>query len=1059
MQWRLGLDLGTNSIGWWAFRLDQVDAGREGPWRATESLDGGVRIFSDGREPSSAGKVGESRAVARRMARGMRRNRDHGKNRIASLVNELIALGLLPKEKRERDKLFQNARKRDGDPDRYNPYKLRAEAIERPLEKSELGRVLFHLGLRRGFKSNRKEVSDDDGGKLKERIEDLRAQLGGLTLGQYLWRKYQADPGTGIRFRGVDSLYADRAMYEAEFEAICAKQDKHHVLTAADWDRLKAKHILFQWPLRPVERGWCEFLADERRHWKDTPIGHDFRIYQEINQLRWTDRDLVEHLLDKEQRDQILRMLFTRKSLVTFPSLRKLKRDDGTPLFAHGCKFNLEGEKRKGLKPHFIAAHLLANDLVAPLWQARTNAEDDKLDDIFQVLHRATDDNDALVSLTDEFGLAPETAKALISIPLASGVGSVSRKFMDMIVPVLRDQGLLYHDAVAELTDSDGIPLHHSLRDDGRRWQSLPYYGEVLPKSMIGADITADPDMRPEKHFGKINNPTVHVALNQLRRLVNELTARFGSAPVEIHVELTRDLKLPKKLREEIDKQQAKNQRENERIKLVHNMPNMSARDLKKVKLWEELGKGDLPRCCVFTGRTISAAQLFNGEAEIEHLLPFSRTLDDSMSNLTVAMRWANRLKGNNSPYEAFTDDRHAEQGIVWSDILTRVENLPNNKRWRFGANAMDRYLNDQGFIARQLSDTAYMARVAQHYLQALEGVGQVVPNPGRLTAMVRGKWHLNGILSDDNKKSREDHRHHAVDAAVIGLVDRSTLNQVSRLTARGADDRVRLAVPDLPDALNEAIRVRVPQISVSYKPDHGLQGAMYKQTAYGFVPEARRDPAMPDYGLVTRKALIQLTLGECKAIRDLDLRRAVAEWLARASENGEKHDKALADFSKHSGVKRVRILVVGQTVQPVTSAPYKGYAPDAYACCDIWKTPKGKAGNWNPGQFGWIGKFWSYAETVAGMPDKLTKKPHPAAKFIMRLFKNDTVSIADNGIERFMRVAGFSTTNNKLDLRPHELTNAPPKYFSINVIGAKGLRQIRVSPDGRIVQGGGTKP
>ncbi|MBL6954178.1 MAG: hypothetical protein ISR50_16180 [Alphaproteobacteria bacterium] len=517
---------------------------------------------------------------------------------------------------------------------------------------------------------------------------------------------------------------------------------------------------------------------------------------------------------------------------------------------------------------------------------------------------------------------------------------------------------------------------------------------------------------------------------------------------------MTRDLKLPKKMREEIEKQQAKNQRQNDRIKAEHNMPDMSALDLKKVKLWEELGKGDLPRRCVFTGRTISAAQLFNGEVEIEHLLPFSRTLDDSMSNLTLAMRWANRLKGNDSPHEAFADDRRAEQGIVWAEILQRVEGLPNNKRWRFGANAFDRYLKDHGFIARQLTDTAYMARAATSYLHALDGVGQVVPNPGRLTALVRGKWHLNGILADDNKKSREDHRHHAVDAAVIGLIDRGLLTQVSRLTARGADDRVHLAVPDLDPALNQAIRDRVPEIIVSYKPDHGLQGAMFNETAYGFIAENRRDPDLPHHGLVTRKALAQLSVKECSAIRDPNLRKAVAEHLAAAM--GQKHDKVLADFSRIHGVRRVRILIADQTVRPVPSAPYKGYALGSYACCDIWRVPKGQAGGWQAGQFKWQGVFWSYVETGAGAPDKAAKKPHPAAKFIMRLFKNDMVAFTEQGQERIMRVAGFSTTDNRLDLKPQELTDAPRRYVSINALALMGLRQIHATSAGQILKGPG---
>lgn len=96
--------------------------------------------------------------------------------------------------------------------------------------------------------------------------------------------------------------------------------------------------------------------------------------------------------------------------------------------------------------------------------------------------------------------------------------------------------------------------------------------------------------------------------------------------------------------------------------------------------------------------------------------------------------------------------------------------------RRRFGPEAMARYEADGEFVARQLTDTAYMARIAMRYPKALEGVEHMVANPGRLTALARGKWHLNGILSDDNLKTRKVHRHHAVDAAVVALTDRAVL-------------------------------------------------------------------------------------------------------------------------------------------------------------------------------------------------------------------------------------------------------------------------------------------
>jgi CRISPR-associated endonuclease Csn1 len=69
------------------------------------------------------------------------------------------------------------------------------------------------------------------------------------------------------------------------------------------------------------------------------------------------------------------------------------------------------------------------------------------------------------------------------------------------------------------------------------------------------ATLTKDPD---EKRFGKLTNPTVHMGLNQLRRLVNRLVSCYGE-PAQIVVELARELKLSKQQKDEERKRNANN--------------------------------------------------------------------------------------------------------------------------------------------------------------------------------------------------------------------------------------------------------------------------------------------------------------------------------------------------------------------------------------------------------------------------------------------------------------------------------------------------------------------
>jgi len=400
---------------------------------------------------------------------------------------------------------------------------------------------------------------------------------------------------------------------------------------------------------------------------------------------------------------------------------------------------------------------------------------------------------------------------------------------------------------------------------------------------------------------------------------------------------------------------------------------------------------------------------------------------------------------------------------MVWSEIAGRAKSLPKNKRWRFDADAMEKFDKEGGFIARQLVDNAYISKLTKRYLGHICAQNKIATIPGGLTAMMRGKWHLNDLLGDHNYKERNDHRHHIIDAFVVGLTDRGTLQKVSRQTARGADDRVHIKLPDI-TPLRTQLRDRLETIVVSYKTDHGTNGKMFEGKAYGIVDEAKRDPELPAHTLVRRKEIEKLSNKEVNAIRNKGWRDKARDfleaWEGKRDKNGllDKNGlpKALGEFGKKHGIKTIRILVANQSATSIASAPYKAYTPDSFVCVDIWQLPKGKPGKWKKGEYDWQGAFWSYARCKGKTPDKnkgmIKGEPvHPAAKFIVRLFKNDVIELVENGKSRIMRVAGFSTTNNKVDLRPQYETDGKQKFVLINQLRDSFRRRLRVCEDGSL--------
>ena len=80
-------------------------------------------------------------------------------------------------------------------------------------------------------------------------------------------------------------------------------------------------------------------------------------------------------------------------------------------------------------------------------------------------------------------------------------------------------------------------------------------------------------------------------------------------------------------------------------------------------------------------------------------------------------------------------------------------------------------------FISTQLNDTRYISRVALDYLKQLGA--DITTCKGITTSHVRHWWGLNDILGETDKKERTDHRHHAIDAAVIATIDRGFYNKI----------------------------------------------------------------------------------------------------------------------------------------------------------------------------------------------------------------------------------------------------------------------------------------
>jgi len=1010
MRYRLALDLGSTSIGWALIRLNAENS-------PCAIIRLGARIFPDGRNP----KDGSSLAVTRREARQMRRRRDRLLKRKQRLLDALVKLNFFPHDTAERKALAK-----------LDPYVLRAKGLSEQLKADEFARALFHINQRRGFLSNRKtDKKDNDSGALKKAISELRLKLETeqcQTLGAWLAKRHASGDSVRARLRGKTQkekaydFYADRAMIEHEFDSLWAAQQKFNPSLFTNEAGAELKDILlFQRKLRPVKPGRCTLLPDEERAPLAMPSTQRFRIYQEVNNLRILQQDLQEQALSKDQRDKLVGLLENAREVRFSAMLKALKLPGHT-------QFNLQDIKRDRLRGNDTSATLSKLDMFGDNWH---DLPHDKQDAIVDRLLNEASESALIRWLQEHTGVDEVRAINIAQTGLPEGYGNLSMAALDIILPELITEVIPYSEAVKRAGLGSHSALSHA-EETGEVMLQLPYYGDPLRRHVAFAK---DNPRNDEELYGKIANPTVHIGLNEIRKVVNALIKRYGH-PSEVVIEVARELKMSHARSLELQRDQREKQDRNEAFiqeacevlgLTPQNIDRAKRRDLsQRMQLWIELNKHDVAdRRCPYTGEQISIQRLLSDEVEIEHILPYSITLDDSLNNKTVAMRRANREKGNLTPFDAF--GKHSVAGYEYEAILQRAAKMPKEKAKRFAADGHSRWLKeDKDFLARALNDTAYLSRIAKEYLSLVCPPNKVRAIPGRMTAMLRGKFGLNQLLSGTEFKNRNDHRHHALDAAVIGITDQGLLQRFAIASAKAQAQQLDRLVDEMPlpwSSYREHVERALKVVVISHKPDHSYQGAMHEETAWGLSEDGKVSRLVTPEGGGPRTR-------QTKPLKVIQI---------ASTQDADRHG----------------------TTEGGLPAPYKGYVGGSNFCLEIWKDTKGKVSG------AVISTFEAYQfMRELGEEDGLRKlmNPHHSRNgfpLLARLINNDLVKMDVDGEMKLMRITNILSST-QFFMCAHNEANADARnrdkvdLFSYHskmpgsFIKAKG-RRVTVSPIGDV--------
>lgn len=754
LRYILGLDIGIASVGW-AVLENNID----GEPIKIERL--GVRIFDKAEQPKTGASLAEPRREARGQRRTIRRRR-HRKDRIKQLIQQNDIMTRV-----EMAEMFEHLQFET------SVYELRVQALERALTKQEFVRVLIHLAQRRGYKSNSKseEAKDKENGKVKSAISENKKCMeenGYRTIGEMLLnddRFWECNPdGTKIfvphNHPDDYRTTVERSMVEDEIRLIFSRQHALGVPYATsefeeayleiwgsqrNFDEGPGGKSPYGGNMIEKMLGHCTFEKDEPRAAKGSYSAEYFRLLQDVNHLRLVKNNGESCALTREQK-QIYIDLVMKSAAASYAQLRKkleLSNDISFNMLRYGSDEIGKVERKK--LGHMKFYHEMRKALNTVQKDAISTVSWEQRDEIARILLCYKSDDKRKAQL-EKLDIPREFIPALLTLS-TSKTAHLSAKALRKLIPYL-EEGMTYAEACKEV------------------------YGEQK-SSITKKNKLSLFDIEP------INNPVVRRAVSQTIRVINAVVREYG-APEVVRVELAREMGKPYDVRTQMTKKQEANAKRNEELrqqikKIKGAEP--TGQDIVKFKLFQ-----DQNGVCLYSGQNLDITRLFEaGYVDVDHIIPYSISFDDSYTNKVLVRSPENRQKGNRIPADYFKSDP-----ARWQRFETLVNTQVHN--WKKKRKLLTQALSEEqknGFKQRNLVDTQYIARVIYNlindHLQFAE-TGKYDKKRrtqavnGAITAHVRKRLGIQKIREDGDL-------HHAADAAVVACVSPGMIQKVTQYT------------------------------------------------------------------------------------------------------------------------------------------------------------------------------------------------------------------------------------------------------------------------------------
>lgn len=824
-----GFDLGIASIGWAVVEFDNEYYDMETGEILADKIKGsgeisqgtivgcGVRSFPVAENP----KNGSSLAAARREKRLSRRVCRRKARRKEGLRGLFAAKGLVESPAVFTDEICKQ--QIGGD-----VWNLRVKALQEKLSKEELLRVLYHLAKHRGFKSIRKaqEENDKDSGKVLSAIREnmeLKVKEEGKSLAQIIVEKAGS---TGkkrnytkvINKNGKETEEADyknsipRSEIDSELAMIFAKQKEYGIFTQDLYDDF----VRIAFRQRGIQSvgdmvGNCTFEANEKRAPKEAPTSEFFVAWSKINNLAVYEGD-TKRFLTGEERELLFALLKKTKEVKYTTISAKIFK--GKEIQFACLDYRPKQKKKKNgemvnTDPEDTLFYSMKGwHTLQAAFKAMPDVFSDieKLDKAVTIIAEEKEDTKIQENLA-QLGYSQEIMDKFLTLSFDKFI-NLSLKALYKINPYL-EKGEKYDKACA-----------HAGYDFKAVTEKL-----VPEKGRLLAVIDKEKQTKV---------PVVNRAIAQFRKLYNAMVRQYGE-PDQINIETGRELKKTFKERDEIKKRQQENRDKNQSAvqQIEEKGFKATGTNITKLRLYnEQQGKS------IYSGKAIDINQLFEiGYAEIDHILPYSRSFDNSYSNKVLVLASENQNKGNKTPFEYI--GKNNAKSKEWTDFIgyiTSFASMPKNKKEKLLLETFND--REQEFRDRNANDNSYIATYVKRYLE--DGIdfskslhtaikNKVQVRSGNVTAFLRHQWGL-------EKNRAESDKHHAQDAVVIACATQGMVQALSKISRKEGlvhtefvHKKYTIAQPW--DNFRNDVLTALNDVFVSRSPRKKASGEIHKET------------------------------------------------------------------------------------------------------------------------------------------------------------------------------------------------------------------------------------